>query len=266
MTTATSQIIYDAFRQSNLVGLTVDLTTEQQAEALRYLNRIIKSVFGNEVSENLDNIPIGHQNISRPSGYPYWNPWDNNNWYVPKDVRMLLNLTHSLNMYLDPAPDDGARFAIVNISSDLVDKPVTIFGNGRLIDGQTSLVLNMNDYNQEWFYRDDIGNWMMYAPLTVTPVDMPFPFPEEFDDFFITMLAMRLNPTYGASVDQQSSAVLQRMSRQIKARYTQHRFVAPERGVRALPIVAADRTQWQYWNGGNSTSEFNSGRPRGGVY
>jgi hypothetical protein len=46
--TLVSEIITDAFRQSNLVAVGTTPTTEETTEALRYLNRIVKSVFGNE--------------------------------------------------------------------------------------------------------------------------------------------------------------------------------------------------------------------------
>lgn len=267
--TATSQIVYDAFRQSNLIALGASLTDAQVQEAVRNLNRLVKSTFGNEASEELDNMPLGKQNIHQPSGFPFWDPSGYQDWFVPKDTRLLLNLTSPLNLYLDPAPNDGTRFAVVNVSTDLAANPVIVYGNGRLIDGVQSVqLLSTPTTSQEWFYRDDLATWVQYTPLQVNnavvpAVDSLFPFPEEFDDFFITMLALRLNPTYGAAMDPQSQAILTRSNKQFKARYTQIRFVRPERGVRALPMVSADRRAWGTATyGRNATADFNNGRTR----
>lgn len=267
--TLTSTIINDAFRQSNLIALGTILPDVQTQEALRYLNRLVKSVFGNEVGEQLWNIPIGRNNISRPAGYPWYNNVPDNNWFVPKNARLMLNVTSSVDIYLDPAPDDGTRFAAMDMSNDLASNPVTIIGNGRLIDGTISEVLNVNGFNAEWLYRDDIGTWMKYAPLIIDPIvptDDTFPFPEEFDDFFISMLAMRLNPEFGAAMDPQSQAILTRAAKQLKARYTQVIQTPTETALWRLPNVAADRQQWGYgWGNYDSTSEFNSGRPYWGI-
>lgn len=270
--TTTSQIIIDAYRQSNLLALSATLANAQFDEALRYLNRIVKSVSGNEVGELLENMAIGRNDISRPQGFPFYDRTPGNNWFVPKNTRLMCNITSPLTVYLNPMPDDGSRFGVIDMSNDFATSPLTVVANGRLIDGAISEVLNVSGFVGEWLYRDDIGSWMQYAPLVYTPdtvpvVDTTFPFPEEFDDFFITMLAMRINPAYGAQVDQQSNAILMRTQKQLKSRYTQHRFVPTESGIWRTPDVSADRKQWGYGTGSyDSTAEFNTGRPYGQGY
>lgn len=245
MTTVT-QIITDAFRQSNLLAITASPTTAQQDEALRYLNRIVKSVFGNEAGDPFTAFPIGKKNISRPAGYPWWNTVPDNDWFVPKNIRVMLNLDQSVNLYLHPAPDDGSRFAAVDVSNDLASNPVTVYGNGNTIDGATSIILDTDGFDAEWFYRADLGNWQKYAPLALTDT---FPFPEEFDFFFIIQLAIAMNPAYGTALDQQTQLTYSRARGQLRARYTQEIPTRSELGLIRMPKVAADRDQWgnTYW-------------------
>jgi len=257
--TTVSQIITDAYRKSNLVSIGTDPTTAQQTEALRYLNRLVKSVFGNEAGNQLTAFPLGSNNISRPGGYPWWGNEPSNDWFVPKNIRTILNLTSSINLYLHPDPDDGTRFALIDASNNLDTYPVTIYGNGRLFEGATTLGINTAGYDAEWFYRADLGNWQKYAPLATSDT---FPFPEEFDNFFIIGLAMELNPSYGQTVDEQAQASFSRSRNQLRARYKQN---VPQRSELALirsPIVSSDRylwgnSDWLY----NPTSMFDKGWP-----
>lgn len=245
--TTVSQIITDAFRQSNLLALGVSPTTLQQEEALRYVNRLVKSVFGNEAGDPLNAFPIGRDNIERPSGYPWWDNVPSNDWFVPKNIRVIFNLESALgDLYLHPDPDDGSRFAAIDSSDTLATYPVTVHGNGRQIEGAQSILLDTNGIDQEWFYRADLANWQKTFPLVESDT---FPFPEEFDDFFISMLAMRLNPSYGSQMDPQSQQILQRSRSQLRARYTQDIPVRSELALIRPSKLAADRDQWgsTYW-------------------
>lgn len=244
--TLVSEIITDAFRQSNLLAIGVSPTTAQQTEALRYLNRIVKSVFGNEAGDPLTAFPIGDTNINRPSGYPWWDNVPSNDWFVPKNLRLMLNLSSSVSLYLHPDPDDGSRFALVDTAQNLATYPSTIYGNGRLIEGAFTLPIDENGLDAEWFYRADLGNWLRSAPLLI---DDNFPFPEEFDFFFIVQLAIALNPSYGVQMDQQTGLTYQRAKTQIRARYTQNIPVRSELGLIRPSKMAADRDQWgnSYW-------------------
>src|SRR3546814_13330053 len=89
--TLVSQIITDSFRKSNLIAIGTTPTAAQQTEALRYLNRMVKSVFGDEVGEPLTALPIGSLNIDRPSGYPWWDTVPAGDWFVPTNTRTVFN-------------------------------------------------------------------------------------------------------------------------------------------------------------------------------
>src|SRR3546814_9522709 len=104
------------------------------------------------------------------------------------------------------------------MAGNLATNTVTLHGNGRLIEGANTVLLNTNGIDQEWFYRAATANWVKYAPLIAADT---FPFPEEFDNYFILMLAMEINPTYGQEMNQLNLSLLKRSKRQLSARYTQ---------------------------------------------
>ncbi len=245
--TLVSDIITDAYRRSNLIALGQSPNTNQITEALRYLNRIVKSVFGNEVGEKLEAFPIGRHNISRPAGYPWWNNVPDNNFYFPPNVRAILNLddnTH-VDLYLHPNPPIGCRFAF-NFMNPGRGQTATIKGNGRYIDGADSVDLSGSITEAEYLYRDDLGSWVKYAPILSSD---SFPFPSEFDDFFIVSLAMSINPNYGRALDAQSQATYKRSAQQIRSRYHQVIPSRSELGLIRLTRTAADRDLWgnTYW-------------------
>jgi hypothetical protein len=243
--TTVRTIVDDAFRQSNLVAVGATPTDAEATEALRYLNRLVKSVFGFEAGEAFSAIPIGGENISRPSGYPWYGTVPDGDWFVPENTRLICNLAETVDLYLHPDPDDGARFALIDSKGDISANPATIYGNGRRIEGATSVVINVDSTDSEWFYRADLANWLKSAPLVDGDT---FPFPEEFDDFFITMLAMRINPSYGTSVDQQSMATLARAKTQLRARYAANRPTHSDLGLLRLTPIP-DRDGWGHVSG-----------------
>ena len=257
--TTVAQIIDDAFRVSNLVAAGASPNSAQQAEALRHLSRLVKSTFGNEAGEPFTNIPVGSDDIERPSGYPWYKTVPDNDWFVPENIRVMANVKEPVNLYLHPNPDDGCRFALIDVARTLENHPVTVYGNGRRIEGLTSILLNESGTNKEWFYRGDTGNWVLYTPITL---EAEFPFPEEFDDFFIITLAMRINPAYGKAIDSQAQEMLRRSKSQLRARYDQEIEMPSERGLTRLSRLAADRDMWRDQYGlYDSGNMFDKGYP-----
>ena len=257
--TIVSQIITDAYRQSNLLAIGTSPTTLQFDEGLRYLSRIVKSTRGNEAGELLVPFPIGRMNIQRPSGYPWYDGVPPANWFCPENQRLMCNLQQNATIFLHPKPDNGSGLGVQDIAGNLGTYPLTLNGNGRLIEGQPFIVINEDDANIEWFYRDDIGSWVRITPITI---DGEFPFPEAFDDYFITMLAIRLNPSYGTQLDPQSQMVLQRSRTQLRARYFQNIPMHSELALIRPAKVAADRDEWTNgWGLYNPNAMFTSGWP-----
>jgi len=246
--TLVSDIITDAYRKTNLIAVGQAPTTNQVAEALRLLNRFVKSVFGNEVGEKLEAFPIGRHDISRPAGYPWWNNVPDNNFFFPPNVRAVFNLDDNihLDMYLHPDPSPGARFGY-NFLRPGNGQSVTLHGNGRFIAGAETITIDgVLATEEEFLYRDDLAEWIKYSPLDVNDT---FPFPEEFDNFFIISLAMEINPGYGVQIDAQAQRSLQRAQQQIRARYHQVMPTRSELGLIRTTRTAADRDRWGnvYW-------------------
>lgn len=255
--TLVSEIIRDAYRESNLIAISADPTTDEVDEALRLLNRIVASVYGNEAGEQLIPLVIGRNNIDRPQGFPWYDQVPPEaDWFVPMNSRLVLNLTSAQTVYLDPNPQDGQRFGVQDKSGNLATYNFVIDPNGRTIEDTLSLTLNTNNANVTFMYRQDTGNWARVTPLETSDT---FPFPPEFDDLFITSLAMRLNPRHAVEADAQSVQAYTRSLRQFTARYAQTQVVWSELGMIRLtggqqPYVSDTR----YGN-----SQFNSGYPYG---
>lgn len=258
--TLVSEIIHDAFRLSNITATAADPTTAQQTEALRHLNRLVESALGAEVGETLRAFPVGSANRSRPAGYPWYNTTPGGDWFVPLNTRLVLNLDQALDIYLHPAPQDGARFAVNDVAGTLSTYNVTLHGNGQLIESGLTKLLDTDNTNSQWFYRADLGDWVLYSPLALVDT---FPFPAEFDDFFIINLAMRLNPSYGAGIDPQSSAMLARATKHMKARYSNIQQTSADPALYRLAKVDPMRDAWGGYDSswGDDNAQFNRGYP-----
>jgi hypothetical protein len=214
--TLVSEIITDAYRLGNLIALGEQPDLAQQTEGLRYVNRVVSSVLGNEAGELLQSFPFGNNNIEAPIGYPWYDQGQGLDWYLPLNKRVMLNLTSPATINLHPSPDDGARFGIVDVSHNLDTFNLTINGNGQQIENNSNLTLSVSGTKREWFYRQDLGNWVRTTSLEISDV---FPFPESFDEMFVYMLALRFNPAYNATMDQQSYLLLRRARTNFQARY-----------------------------------------------
>lgn len=217
MTTVAS-IIQSALRETNLIPLGTTPTVAQSNEAFGLLSTIIASALGNDAGENLFPFPLGSNDINSPKGYPWWANDLPGNVFVPPNARIMCNLTGAGNINLSPMPHDGARMGIVDVSQNFDLFPLTINGNGRSIEGQESMTYDTPGEIREWLYREDLGNWVVVLPLDPAG-DMPWP--AEFDDMFIILLAMRLNPRYGQVMHPASAETLKENKSQFAARYSQ---------------------------------------------
>jgi hypothetical protein len=246
--TKTPVIIKDAYRESNLVAIGATLNSNQLAEGLTLLNRLIASAYGNEVGDPLFDWPIG------TSGVVADQDWTQTYWQnaLPNTRLIALNDT-AQSVYLPPNPEPGARVALIDPKALLATYPITIYGNGRTIQGAASQTMNVNSVSKTWFYRDDTGDWALLSDLTGVDTE-DFPFPEEFDDYFVTKLAMRLNPRYGRSLSPESAAMLEMMLRRLRSRYRQVQTIPVDPALLTLcnqyntldtlPTIVIDRIGW----------------------
>jgi hypothetical protein len=220
--TAVSRIIQQAYRESNLIANGTEPSADQVTEALERLNSMIAALMGFEVGDALFDWPVGNENLSAST------TWNSEQWTrVVAQARILVNLQQATTLFLPPNPDDGARLAIVDARGLLATFNYTLDANSRLIEGSTQLVLNEANLNREWMYRADLGQWVRFSTLISTD-DLPFPV--AFDDFFITKLAMRLNPRYGRSISEGTAVMLASQESKLRARYHQTREVPADLG------------------------------------
>lgn len=223
MTTALA-IITGGLRQSNLIAIAAAPNTLQQAEGLQKLNTLIASVFGFEVGTKLFEFPVGTEGTSELTS-----SWTSADWgRPPQNVRLMVTDQLAQTIYLPPFPDNGARVAIRDIKGTMATYPITLHASGKRIEDAASLTVNMDDADLTWLYRGDLGNWVR---LTLLEVDDDLPFPIQFDDYFETMLAMRLNPRYGRAADPQTVATMRRSEGQLRATYRQQRAVRCDEAV-----------------------------------
>lgn len=252
--TLISSIINDAFREGNIIPLGVAPTTPQATEALRLYNAVISSLYGIEAGEFLQDWPLG--NYGRQ--YPDTCITEDRRKHPEINRRLIALNEAAITVYLSPRPQDGARYGIIDPFGRLAAFPVTLDANGRTIAGAATAVLNTNGLSREWFYRADLGEWVQLTSLIATDKN---PFPAEFDNFFVTLLALRVNPRYGRTMDEQSAAIFKAERKKFVARYLQ-----------SLPLEILDDISWPFMSTqgydqqrafGDSTYGFTRGNPWG---
>lgn len=240
--TLVSTIITDAYRESNLIPLVATPNANQITEALRRLNVILLSTVGNEAGDGLTeyNIEGDYTDESLTS------PW------VPDNARLMLNNTSAKTFLLDPYPQDGQRFSIVDVAGNLATFNTIIDGNGRLIEDAATITLNTNSIFRQWMYRSDVGNWVRIAEV-ISSDEMPFGL--EFDDYFTTALALRINPRYGQIISPDTMGAYQRARSQLRSRY------------RTTRQVQSDLSSFNWYadqnehSGYSDLNDFDTGRP-----
>lgn len=227
--TQVSNILTASLRETNALGVTQNMTPDQTTEALERLQALILSSLGGEVGYIMEDWNITDTTYTQPNGIPIPDA-DEAAFRVKPQSRLICNLAAPLTLTLDPLPQDGQRFAVVDAKNNFAAQNLTLVGNGRKIEGATAnKVLSTNSTSKQWLYRSDIADWVLIDPLISTS---PMPFPADFDDYFIILLAMRLNPRYGRQLDAQSKARFDQQSLQFINRYTQSRL-------RSIPSPAA---------------------------
>lgn len=243
--TLVSSIISDAYRENQRTVLGATPTANEITEALNRLNAIILSTVGNEAGDGLDEINIG----GTYDQSTFCSQW------IPDNARLMLNLAVGTTLHLDPEPYEGQRISVVDITGNLATRNLILNGNGRLIEGIPNLTLNVNGTTGQWLYRADIGDWVKIEALASSD---SMPFPQEFDDYFITVLAMRINPRHSAVTSEETMVALKRSRSQLRARY--HNFKQMRSDVETQGGLADPRGT--YFPSNFGSLRFNKGRPR----
>jgi hypothetical protein len=231
MTTALT-IISDALRESGILPLGGTPDADMQEEGLRRLNVLLSSFFGSEIGEKLSSASVGINGLTNSYAVIRDSSQRIETSFAPSNVRLYCNLSTAKTLFLDPSPQDGARTAVVDSSSNFSTFPLTLNANGRKIEGSSTVELNTSGDSREWFYRADLGTWLKITGLALTD---PLPLPTEFEDVIIAYLTIRLNPRYGQGTSAELNETLRRIKAQFKARYTQSREMPSEPGLQIRP-------------------------------
>lgn len=225
--TTLRQITKKALRESNSIQLGTEPDNDEYSEAVDHLKTLIRSTFGDEMGEFLKDVNFGTNGIEDTFDYKDYSSYLRER-YVPSNLRIIFNHSGAEELNLDPNPRDGARVAVIG---DFASNTVTLVGNGRKIEDASSLTLSTDGLNREWFYRADLGQWKRVTDLDD---DDEMPFPLEFDDYFIVMLAARVSPQYGNNLAEASMQMLQRARKKFKSKYLQKTQVGSEKALLAL--------------------------------
>lgn len=219
--TQVSSLITDAFRESNLIALNASPAPAEMTEGLARLQALLLSVVGNEVGYILEDWKIVTATaITNPAAVALTTA-QTTAYTIRPQSRLICNLTATTTINLDPMPQDGQRFSVIDALNNFNTFNLVVNGNGRRIASGTSLTFSVNGAKREFMYRSDQGEWVEITTLT-TGGD--FPFPGDFDDYFVTALAMRINPRYGRPLPPEAAQRYAEQKQQIIDRYSQSRI------------------------------------------
>lgn len=220
--TQISDIITAALRETNIIAVNASPTPSEETEALIRLQALILSALGSEAGYIMEDWNISSSSvIRRPSGV-LLSSTQASAWTVPPNARLIFNLSGTLTITLDRQPQDGQRLALIDAANTFDSGNLTVNPNGRKFNGSVgNAVISTENYAEQYFYDASSADWKLIDPLADTD---PMPFPADFDDYFITMLAMRMNPRYGMTLTEESKARMVQQEQQFIARYAQTRL------------------------------------------
>jgi hypothetical protein len=232
MTTA-SDIITRAYRDPNIIGTGKTPTAAEVTEALPLLNTIIQNAFGRVVGEYPEDWPLGTF-YTAPDGkqYPFWpnssKPQPQTWRYPPQNSRLITRLSSATTVYLEPYPDDGAVYDIVDNGNEWSTNVLTVDANGRTIEQDDGTFANTYAISTapagplKLVYRADTSRWVRVPVLDDSGEGAEImPLPTEFDDWFSISLAARLCPRYSKTLPEMLIAVHRDLEKQMKTRFRQ---------------------------------------------
>lgn len=237
--TTAREIITDAYRENNIIALGTEPNELEFAEGLRRLRNIQASLFGQIIGLFL--IDWEFPSIRRnpeDSRFPL-HPSDTTvdetiQNAPPQNSRVILPTADQDIVYFAQNPDDGAQMEIVCTGRDLETDPLTVDANSRSIiagasstafqQPQPSIQLSENFTGpRRWFYRGDLGTWVEVSKLR--SLDDTMFLPEEFDDYFIAALSIRLSGRLSVAVNQDTRILEATKRKKLKNRYWQREYV-----------------------------------------
>lgn len=207
-----SEIVTRAFRESQILDINRPPSALQQGEAVT----ILRGVILRKIRPAVTPIWIGDITAIREQKGIIFKDFTNYapNIAVPQDCYVNLLNDEARTIMLPPSPGDGARLTFIDVAGTLSTFPLTLEGNGNLVNGGATEVLSTNNLNTSYMFRRDLAEWRPVSIIALIATAQ-VPFPEEFDDMFVIELAIRLNPRYGKEI----SAITTEMYQDIRSRF-----------------------------------------------
>lgn len=211
-----SSIVNRAFRESQILDINRQPSTEQANEALTLLTGIISR----RIRPAVQTLWLGNtSSIKEQQGVTLKNfTRFVDDKAIPQDSYVNLVVERSYSVLLPPSPGDGARLTFIDVGNNLASFPLTLVGNGNLVAGNPTAELGTNGQVYSIMFRRDIAQWIVVTPLVGTS---QMPFPEEFDDLFSIELAIRINPRYGKEISGVTAEIYQDIRSRFMSRYMQ---------------------------------------------
>lgn len=228
-----SDAVLRAYREAATKPIGAALTVNEAAEGLARLNDFMFSMFAEEIGEKLYDIQVPRNQRATAQSYNPINqqfPGNLDNFNQPgspgfaaepsvyalgPNSRIIYRGLAPTTVYLPEYPSDGCRAAFADTGSTA---PLTINGNGRKIEGATTRVVASGAAPLEWFYRADLGNWIVIAALLATDQT---PLPQEFDALLTSGTAIRLSALDQVEPTTGTKFIYDRTLRRCKHRYSQ---------------------------------------------
>lgn len=259
--TTNSTLITAAFREANYIGQGQTPTTEEQTEALRLLQSMVDSLQGSVIGIKYKPwyVPFpfhtAPKTIKNPAIYSgeVNAHTDRDQQYPPIQSRAIMRNTQPHTLYLQYQPLDGATFSIVDAGFTGV---VTLDANGMFFEtdaNDTTVTIEPRaegrNPTREYVFREDTASWNQVNNLVL---EGEMPYPTQFDDYWITGLALRLASSFGAKQVEVTMVRFREMSSFLKGWYRQHQEV--------LIGTAGTPTEQSY-----NTSYYGNDQSRGGY-
>lgn len=254
-----NEVITLAYREANFKNSVGVLTAEESAEGLTLLQSIVDSFFGLVVGTKLLPwfVPRPQKTAGTAANYPAL-PGDYSvvsaqaEALPPSNVRLMMKNLAPVTVWFQYQPEDGAVVEYVDTGHEA---DVTLDANGALFGltgstetvGITALFPTGRNTPRRWVYRADYGSWLEITALGLTSV---VPFPSAFDDYFVTALAVRLSPRFGADPRQITLLRFQQMEVFLRNQYLQSKEVLV--GTGGIPSL-------QSYGAGSRSGSFDTG-------
>ena len=203
--TLNSELIKGAYRESNFTSQGTDLTPDEQTEGLGLLQGLVLSMPGLLLGHKYKpwHLPWPNRTATKSGDHParFDKGYDDRDvQYPPVNSRVVLRNQSPTTLFLREMPADGdlMQFVDAGFTGDVVlDANGQFFGTSGVettVTLSTAVAGGNRLPNRTYLYRQDIASWVQIDTL-VAGAEMPYPI--EFDDFWITQLAMRLSPRFG---------------------------------------------------------------------